>query len=386
MRLALFSRYPRSFNLPKGGVESVTVILARALARMADLDVHLITLEKGLTEEIVEQDGKVTIHRLAASSWPQILDIHSGPGRKRLLTKIRQLQPDIVHSHETFGLTMGNLAIPHVFTVHGFDHANIPAEGRPYAGIRSLLWKYVEDRGLAQQHTIISISPYVRRMIEQYAPQSAIHDIDNPVDDRYFTITPDDQTDQDKRVLILGWINERKNTLGAVRAMAHAIKSGAKGTLVVAGEAKLTTFKEQLLREIRTLGMEHHVEFLGHINREQLKSELRRTSVLLLPSLQENAPMAISEAMAASIPVVTSNRCGMPYMVTHGESGFLIDPTNSVQIGTRLNELLRSPSLGRQMGARGREIALSRFHSDVVAAKTRAVYDNMLRKEAHETS
>ncbi len=386
MRLALFSRYPRSFNLPKGGVESVTVILARALARMADLDVHLITLEQGLTEEIVEQDGKVTIHRLAASSWPQILDIHSGPGRKRLLTKIRQLQPDIVHSHETFGLTMGNLAIPHVFTVHGFDHANIPAEGRPYAGIRSLLWKYAEGRGLAQQHTIISISPYVRRMIEQYAPQSAIHDIDNPVDDRYFTITPDDQTDQDKRVLILGWINERKNTLGAVRAMAHAIGSGAKGTLVVAGEAKLTTYKEQLLQEIRSLGMEHHVEFLGHINREQLKSELRRTSILLLPSLQENAPMAISEAMAASIPVVTSNRCGMPYMVTDGESGFLIDPTNSEQIGTRLKELLRSPSLCRQMGARGREIALSRFHSDVVAAKTRAVYDNMLRKEAHETS
>ncbi len=386
MRLALFSRYPRSFNLPKGGVESVTVILARALARMADLDVHLITLEKGLTEEIIEQDDKVTIHRLAASSWPQILDIHTGPGRHRLLTKIRQLQPDIVHSHETFGLTLGNLDIPHIFTVHGFDHANIPAEGRPWAGIRSLLWKYVEDRGLAQQNTIISISPYVRGMIEQYASQAAIHDIDNPVDDRYFTITPADQTDQDKRVLILGWINERKNTLGAVRAMAHAISSGATGTLVVAGEAKLSTYKEQLLREIRTLGMENHVEFLGHINREQLKSELRRTSVLLLPSLQENAPMAISEAMAASIPVVTSNRCGMPYMVTDGESGFLIDPTNSVQIGSRLKELLLSPTLCRKMGACGREIALSRFHSDVVAAKTRAVYENMLQKENHATS
>jgi len=380
MKVVLFSRYPRSFNLPKGGVESVTVILARALARMADLDVHLITLEKGLAKEMTERDDKVTIHRLSASFWPQVLDIHAGPGRKRLLAKIRQLKPDVVHSHETFGLTMGELEIPHVFTLHGFDHANIPAEGRSFAGPRSLLWKYVENRGLSRQKTIISISPYVLGMIQQYAPQAAIHGIDNPVDDRYFTVPLEKQNDGNQRVLILGWINERKNTLGAIRAMAHAVRSGAKGTLAVAGEAKLASYKELLLREIAELGIDNHVEFLGHINREQLESELRRTSILLLPSLQENAPMAISEAMAASIPVVTSNRCGMPYMVADGESGFLVDPTDSIQIGERLKELLLSPELCHKMGARGREIALERFHSDAVAAKTRAVYESALHK------
>lgn len=378
MRVVLFSRYPRSFDLPKGGVESVTVILARALARMADLDVHLITLEKGLVEEMSETDDKVTIHRLAASTWPQILDIHAGPGRKRLLAKIRQLNPNVVHSHETFGLNMGDLEIPHVFTLHGFDHANIPAEGRSFAQSRSILWRLVENRGLSRQKTIISISPYVRGMIEQFAPQAAIHDIDNPVDDRYFTVPPKKKTDGDKRVLILGWINERKNTLGAIRAIAHAIRSGANGTLVVAGEAKLSSYKELLLREIRDLGIENNVEFLGHINREQLESELRRTTILLLPSLQENAPMAISEAMAASIPVVTSNRCGMPFMVADGESGFLVDPTDIVQIGERLKELLLSSELCQKMGAQGRAIALERFHSDAVAAKTRTVYESAI--------
>jgi len=386
MRVVLFSRYPRSFDLPKGGVESVTVILARALARKTDLDVHLITLEKGLAEEMAEEDGKVTIHRLVASFWPQVLDIHAGPGRRRLLNKIRQLNPDLVHSHETFGLAMGHLEVPHVFTVHGFDHANIPAEGRFFARGRSFFWKYVERRGLGQQKTIISISPYVRGMIEQYAPQAAIYDIDNPVDDRYFAIMPDKQEKINKRVLILGWINERKNTLGAVRAIAHAIRSGANGTLVVAGEGKLASYKELLLQEIRDLGIENHVEFLGHINREQLKNELRRTSILLLPSLQENAPMAISEAMAASIPVVTSNRCGMPYMVADGESGFLVDPTDSAKIGERLKQLLLSPDLCRTMGARGREIALARFHPDVVAAKTQQVYQNILQKQTHAAS
>jgi len=383
MRVALFSRYPRSFGLPKGGVESVTVILARALARMADLDVHLVTLEKGLPDEVVEKDGKVTIHRLVASSWPQILDILAGPGRKRLIDKIRQLDPDVVHSHETFGLTMGGFEIPHVFTVHGFDHANIPAEGRPFARSRSLLWKIVENQGLGRQKAIISISPYVREMIEKYASRAAIYDIDNPVDDRYFDIPEDSQDSTENRVLILGWINERKNTLGAVRAMAHAIRSGADGTLVVAGEAKKSSYKDIIIQEINRQDIKDHVEFLGHISRDQLNDELRRTRILLLPSLQENAPMAISEAMAASIPVVTSNRCGMPYMVADGESGYLVDPLDSIQIGERLKELLLTPELCRRMGAKGREIALARFHPDVVAAKTRKVYESVIRKRNH---
>lgn len=386
MRVVLFSRYPRFFDLPKGGVESVTVILARALARRADLDVHLMTLEKGLFEEMVEEDGKVTIHRMVASSWPQVVDIHAGPGRRRLLNKIRQLKPDLVHSHETFGLAMRHLEIPHVFTVHGFDHANIPAEGRTFAGIRSLVWKYAEYRGLGRQKAIISISPYVRKMIEKYASRAAIYDIDNPVDDRYFDIHAENHDSTENRVLILGWINERKNTLGAVRAMAHAIQSGADGTLVVAGEAKNTSYYDIIIQEISRLDIRDHVEFLGHISRDQLNEELRRTRILLLPSLQENAPMAIAEAMAASIPVVTSNRCGMPYMVDNGESGYLVDPLDSIQIGERLKELLLCPELCRRMGAKGRQIALARFHPDVVAAKTWKVYESLVRKRNNVNS
>jgi len=377
VRLVLISRYPRSFDRPRGGVESVTVILARALARIKDMDVHLVTLERNLSEELIEHDEQVTIHRLPRTSCPEIIDIHVGPGRKRLLSKIREISPDVVHSHETFGLTFGDLQIPHVFTVHGFDHANIPAEGRSFANIRSFLWKYAERNGLARHKTIISISPYVRGMIEPYAPHANIYDIDNPVDDRYFAI---EKKEDNGRILILGWINERKNTLGAVKALAYAHKSGVEGILAIAGEAKLESYRQLVTEEIKKNNLSHKVVFLGHINREQLREELARTSILLLPSLQENAPMAISEAMAAGIPVIASNRCGMPFMVAHEKSGYLIDPSDTSQIGERLKQLLQSKELRLNMGSEGRNIALSRFHPDVVAQKTYAVYESLLKK------
>lgn len=84
--------------------------------------------------------------------------------------------------------------------------------------------------------------------------------------------------------------------------------------------------------------------------------------------------MGIEEAMAAGVPVVTSNRCGMPYMILDGQSGFLVDPNDPRDIARRLGQLLENDGLRRSMGAKGREIALDRFHPAKVATRTRDVY------------
>ena len=375
MKVILFSRYPHCYDTPHGGVESVTVILARALARREDIDVHLLTLERDLDNEQEERDGDVTIHRLPGSGWPQIVDILGGPGRKVLLKKIYEIRPDIVHSHETYGLTINNLRIPHVFTVHGFDHANIPAEGRRDIGaIRSLLWKLVERYGMAKQTDIVSISPYVRDMIEPLT-KANIYDIDNPIDERFFQLP---EKEKKGRVLCVGWVNERKNTLGSVQAFAHALANGADGTLVIAGQASDPVYMDKIKAEIRRQGIEEKVEFLGHITHTRLGEELASASIFMLPSLQENAPMAISEAMAAGIPVIASNCCGMPYMVAEEESGYLIEPHDTVQIADRMGRLLRDPELCCRFGRKGREIARKRFHPDVVAEMTTNIYQRLV--------
>jgi hypothetical protein len=85
VRVAVFTRYPQQVDRPHGGVEAVAVVLIRALARLDDLEVHVVTLESGRSTTEVTQDGQVTIHRLPGSRWPQIIDILAGPGRKRLV-------------------------------------------------------------------------------------------------------------------------------------------------------------------------------------------------------------------------------------------------------------------------------------------------------------
>ena len=93
-----------------------------------------------------------------------------------------------------------------------------------------------------------------------------------------------------------------------------------------------------------------------------------------LTSLEESSPMGAEEAMAASVPVVTSNQCGIPYMVCDEESGFLVDPNNPDDVTRRLGQLLKNGELRRSMGAKGREIALDRFCPSKVADRTLEVY------------
>ena len=90
--------------------------------------------------------------------------------------------------------------------------------------------------------------------------------------------------------------------------------------------------------------------------------------------------MGIEEAMAAGIPVVTSNRCGMPYMVRHGESGFLVQPDDCDDVADRFGEILLDPELASRMATTARRIAEDRFHPSKVAERTLAVYRGALRR------
>ena len=290
-----------------------------------------------------------------------------------MVNYIRLLKPDILHAHETYGLTLGRISIPYVFTVHGFDHANLIADAAKYGWLRSQLWKLVQWRGLATQKNIISISPYVRNMVTPYT-NANIYDIDNPVDERFFKIS---SRPEPGRILCVGWINERKNTLGSIKAFASICNKYEEAKLVIAGEQQETDYFNQVKQSIEQYGIADKVELLGHINHARLEQELARASIFLLPSRQENSPMAIAEALAAGIPAIASNRCGMPYMIEEGKTGFLIDPESTEHISQCLNQLVGSQQLCHKMGQAGHQAAMDRFHPNVVALRTKGVYEHI---------
>jgi glycosyltransferase involved in cell wall biosynthesis len=122
------------------------------------------------------------------------------------------------------------------------------------------------------------------------------------------------------------------------------------------------------------------VVLLGSLPASAVREELARASIFALVSFEEGAPMGIAEAMAGGLPILTSNRCGMPYMVRHGESGFLVDPRDPADIAWHLDQLLAGDTVCRPMGEQARAAAERLFHPDRVAQRIVAVYQRAMPK------
>lgn len=369
MKVAIATHFPEDPNAPRGGVEAVSVNLVRALAKFGDLDLHVVSANTRNSSATRQSWEGATVHRLPALQG-STLKVAIGSGRNQMHAYLHSLAPDVIHAHDTYGLMVKGLMIPRVFTIHGFIHGDTLVSGERMAWLRSHIWRMFEMGGWADQPHIIAISPYVRERLSGIAT-GIIHDIDNPIDDRCFDIP---RKERRGTIFSAAVISPRKNTLALVEAFSRLRKEGVEANLRLAGDVYEPCYGRLVEERIHEWGLADRVTLLGRINSDQVKMELAAASVFALVSLEENSPMGIEEAMAAGVPVVTSNRCGMPYMVRHGESGFLVDPMDPDDVARRLRHILRDDELRGAMGKRSRDIALDRFHPEVVARRTREVY------------
>jgi glycosyltransferase involved in cell wall biosynthesis len=315
----------------------------------------------------------VRLHRLPRPGR-KILSDATGPGRRLVSDYVTRLQPDVIHAHDVFGLMVKGLPIPRVFTIHGFIYGDTLVSGERFAWLRSKLWERVEKAGWADQPHIISISPYVRERLAGIAT-GVIHDIDNPIDSSFFDLP---RREKKGTIFSAALICPRKNPIALVEAVAKLRDRGVDCELRLAGPAE-DEYGRRLKECIDRRNIGDRVHLLGRIGMDQVRQELTAASIFALVSLEENSPMGIEEAMAVGVPVVTSNRCGMPYMVRDGESGFLVDPHNADDIAWRLEQVLTDDDLRTSMGEVSKRIALDRFHPVPVARRTREVYLRAVR-------
>jgi len=200
----------------------VSVNLARELANSDDLEVHVVTTSPGVARDAVENGSRITVHRLRWAGGKTL--IHAiGAGRRQMHAYLRQLRPDVVHAHDTFGIMVKGLEMPRVFTIHGFIYGDTLVSGSRFARLRSRLWKRFETAGWADQPHIVSISPYVRERLTGIA-KGVIHDIDNPIDERFFDIARQERTGT---IFCAAVICPRKNQLSLVKAFSRLSRAQA---------------------------------------------------------------------------------------------------------------------------------------------------------------
>lgn len=107
------------------------------------------------------------------------------------------------------------------------------------------------------------------------------------------------------------------------------------------------------------LGLQRSLHFLGL--RQDMPAVCNELDVLVSSSHSEAMPLALMEAMASGLPVVATRVGGVPDMVEHGESGWLVSPGDFNDIANRCAGLLADPALRQRMGGRARQRTVERF-------------------------
>jgi len=385
MKVAVVTHFPVTPESPVGGVEAVSVNLCRALSRFNDLDLHVVTVDRKCSLARQVNYGNFCIHYLPYLGGSTLVNAIRR-GRAQVQQYLRRLSPDLIHAHDTYGLMVRGMEFPRVFTIHGFIYGDTLVSGTRAAWLRSQLWRHFEVRGWADQPHIISISPYVRERLTGLT-HAQIHDIDNPISESFFDIAARQGNPQDPVVIFSAAVIEpRKNTLALVQGFANALRAGANARLRLAGPVTNENYGLQVRKTVEELGIQKHVDFPGSLPSSRIREELAGAGVFALVSLEENSPLGVEEAMAAGVPVVTSNRCGMPYMVRHGESGFLVNPLQPEDIGRRLLLLCCEREVRAKMGKNAQATARERFHPAAVAARTREVYREILQSASYSSA
>lgn len=162
----------------------------------------------------------------------------------------------------------------------------------------------------------------------------------------------------------------------ALRAFTIVKRAFPTAKLTVAGSGP----ERQALEELACrLGVVDAVTFTGRLDNEGMAAVYRHADVMINPSLADNMPISILEALASGVPVVSTDVGGIPYLVEHGKTALLVSPGDPEAMADAVLLLLNDPAKATLLRQTGAE-SVQCYTWPNVRDRLLGVYDQVLTK------
>ena len=314
---------------------------------------------------------------------------------------------DLVHSHTWYANMGGHLAslmgdIPHVLTAHSLEPMRPWKAEQLGGGYRVSSW--VERTAYEAAAAVVAVSAGMREDILRSYPSvdpDKVKVVHNGIDSQLWRPERDEDTvrrhgvDADRpSVIFVGRITRQKGLPYLLRAAAElprevqlVLLAGAPDTPEIKAEV------EHLIEGLRE-GRDGVVWIPEMLPRDEVVALLSSATVFVCPSVYEPLGIVNLEAMACELPVVATATGGIPEVVVHGETGWLV-PIEQVQDGTgtpvdpdrfvgdlaaALTDAVSDPARADRMGLAGRRRAVESFSWGSIGEQTHQVYLDVLRQ------
>jgi N-acetyl-alpha-D-glucosaminyl L-malate synthase BshA len=256
-----------------------------------------------------------------------------------------------------------------ITTLHGTD-VTLVGQDRSFFEITRF--------GIERSQGVTAVSEFLKRMtVEEFEVSKPIEAIPNFVDlslyaprahrDRSAVAGPDDHV-----LLHVSNFRPVKRVLDVVRIFAR-VNREVPSVLLMAGEGPERASAQALARR---LGVVDRVRFMGR--QDHIDDILALADVFLLPSELESFGLSALEAMASGVPVVGSDAGGLPEVVKHAETGFLLPVGDVEGMAARTLEILKDEEHRRCLGQAGRRRAAALFSADRIVSEYEQYYERVL--------
>jgi glycosyltransferase involved in cell wall biosynthesis len=150
------------------------------------------------------------------------------------------------------------------------------------------------------------------------------------------------------------WPHKNHRMLITAYGMYLSRNPGREMDLVFTGA--LDHAQRELQEQVKRMGLERHVHFLGYVPEEQLTAVWKGCSVLVFPSLYEGFGIPVLEAMQFGKPVICSNVTSLPEVA--GDAALYFDPRKPAEIVQCLEKIIGNRELAADLVNRGHERVL----------------------------
>ncbi|RXG33523.1 glycosyltransferase family 4 protein [Methanohalophilus sp. WG1-DM] len=158
-------------------------------------------------------------------------------------------------------------------------------------------------------------------------------------------------------ILYSGQLIERKGLRYLLEAHKNLIKKHDVGLLIVGNGDQIS----ELMQLCKNNNI-NKVYFVGFVQKQNLPKYYALADIFVLPSVEEVWGLVINEAMACSLPIVTTKRVGAAIdLVEDGINGFVVNEKNAVELEDALNKILSDQSLKDEMSNKSKEIIFNHF-------------------------
>lgn len=239
--------------------------------------------------------------------------------------------------------------LPYVLTIHDVNHID---RGENSSISKKIYYKTILKRICHNAQAILSVSEFSRsRLIDVFdLDPRKVFCVGNGVSDD-FKIEGHRPKDISDYILCVSNRRGHKNEVGLLHALAKIVKDlPDERTLVFTGHPT-----DDLLVEIKSLGLRNRVTFTGRVSDADLAALYRGARYLVFPSFYEGFGLPIIEAFSCGTPVITSNITSMPEIA--GDCALLVDPNDIIDIAEKIKLLEFSERIRNDLSLKGLERA-----------------------------